>query len=300
MKNKVINSPIRWAGSKKKILNEMLNFFDKTSKIYIEPFLGSGVVLINLINNIEEFDFEEIYVNDINSNIINFYKLLKDDYEYAEKQIKKIINKYNSFSNENSKEEFFYDIRLKYNKIDKSHKIKSIYFYFLMKSGYNGVYRENKKGEFNVPFGRKEKINFDSESLKFIAEKLEKVKFFNYDYIEFFNMLKKMKVLKDAFIYFDPPYIPEEKVISKKQELYTNKTFDHNEFVKYIKQINSNKILISMSESKKADKIYKDFKKYKVDEIIRTINPKKIIKSTEILYSNYIIKKEKKTYKEKP
>ncbi len=89
MKNKVINSPIRWAGSKKKILNEMLNFFDKTSKIYIEPFLGSGVVLINLINNIEEFDFEEIYVNDINSNIINFYKLLKDDYEYAEKQIKK-------------------------------------------------------------------------------------------------------------------------------------------------------------------------------------------------------------------
>lgn len=294
MKNKVINSPIRWAGSKKKILNEMLNFFDKTSKIYIEPFLGSGVVLINLINNIEEFDFEEIYVNDINSNIINFYKLLKNDYEYAERQIKKIINKYNSFSNENSKEEYFYDIRLKYNKIDKSHKIKSIYFYFLMKSGYNGVYRENKKGEFNVPFGRKEKINFDSENLKFIAEKLEKVKFYNYDYIEFFNILKKMNVLKDAFIYFDPPYIPEEKVINKKQELYTNKTFDHNEFVNYIKQINTNKILISMSESKKADKIYKVFKKYKVDEIIRTINPKKIIKSTEILYSNYIIKKEKK------
>lgn len=293
MKNKVINSPIRWAGSKKKILNEMLNFFDKTSKIYIEPFLGSGVVLINLINNIEEFGFEEIYVNDINSNIINFYKLLKDDYEYAEKQIKKIINKYNSFSNEDLKEKFFYDIRLKYNKIDESHKIKSIYFYFLMKSGYNGVYRENKKGEFNVPFGRKKEINFDSESLKFIAEKLKKVIFYNYDYMEFFNMLKKMNVLNDAFIYFDPPYIPEEKVISKKQELYTNKTFDHNEFVNYIKQINANKILISMSESKKADKIYKDFKKYKVDEIIRTINPKKIIKSTEILYSNYIIKKEK-------
>ena len=292
MKNKVINSPIRWAGSKKKILNEMLNFFDKTSKIYIEPFLGSGVVLINLINNIEEFSFEEIYVNDINSNIINFYQLLKDDYEYAEKQIKKIINKYNSFFDENSKEEFFYDIRSKYNKIDKSHKIKSIYFYFLMKSGYNGVYRENKKGEFNVPFGRKEKINFDSDSLKFIAEKLEKVKFYNYDYMDFFNMLKKMNVLRDAFIYFDPPYIPEEKVINKKQELYTNKTFEHNEFVDYIKQINTNKLLISMSESKKADKIYKDFQKYKVDEIIRTINPKKTIKSTEILYSNYIIKKE--------
>lgn len=291
MKNKVINSPIRWAGSKKKILNEMLSFFDKSSKVYVEPFLGSGVVLINLINNIDEFSFEEIYVNDINSNIINFYKLLKDDYEYAKKQIKKIINKYNSFSEENLKEEFFYDIRVKYNKIDKSHKIKSIYFYFLMKAGYNGVYRENKKGEFNVPFGRKEKINFDSNGLKLIAEKLEKVKFYNYDYIKFFNMLKKRNILKDAFIYFDPPYIPEEKIISKKQELYTNKNFEHNEFVKYIMQINTTKFLISMSESKQADMIYKDFEKYKVDEIIRTINPKKIIKSTEILYSNYKIKK---------
>ena len=294
MKNKVINSPIRWAGSKKKILNEMLNFFDKTSKTYIEPFLGSGVVLINLINNIDEFSFEEIYVNDVNSNIINFYKLIKDDYEYVEKQIKKIIRKYNDFSDEESKEGFYYEIRLKYNNIDKSNKIKSIYFYFLMKAGYNGVYRENRKGEFNVPFGRKEKINFDSEGLKIIAEKLKKVKFYNYDYIEFFKILEKRKILDDAFIYFDPPYIPEEKVISKKQELYTNKTFDHNEFVNYIKQFNKSKILISMSESKKADRIYKNFKKYKVDEIIRTINPKKIIKSTEILYSNYKIKKRKK------
>lgn len=291
MKNKVINSPIRWAGSKKKILNEILDFFDKTSKIYVEPFLGSGVVLINLINNIDEFSFEDIYVNDINPNIINFYKLLKNDYEYVKKQIKRITNKYNNFSSEKLKEEFFYEIRLKYNKIDKSNKIKSIYFYFLMKAGYNGVYRENKKGEFNVPFGRKEKINFDSEGLKFIAQKLKKVNFFNYDYIEFFNILQKRNILSDAFIYFDPPYIPEEKVSSEKQELYTNKNFDHNEFVNYIKKINTNKILISMSESKKADSIYKNFKKYKVDEIIRTINPKKIIKSTEILYSNYKIKR---------
>ena len=65
------------------------------------------------------------------------------------------------------------------------------------------LYRVNRKNEFNVPFGRKEKINFDSDSLKFIAEKLEKVKFYNYDYMDFFNMLKKMNVLKDAFIYFD-------------------------------------------------------------------------------------------------
>lgn len=291
MKNKVIASPIRWAGSKKKILNDILTFFDKKSKIYIEPFFGSGVVLINLLNNLEEFYFEEFYVNDINFNIINFYNILQNNYNYAKEEIEKIIFNYNNLSNEELKEKFFYNIRTKYNKMDKKNNKKVIYFYFLMKSGYNGVYRENKKGEFNVPFGRKEKINFDPENLKNIAEKLKKVKFYNYDYLEFFNILKKMNVLKDAFIYCDPPYIPEEKIINKKQELYTNKEFNHNEFANFIKQINTNKILISMSESKESDKIYKNLKKYKVDEIIRTINPKKTVKSTEILYSNYIIKK---------
>jgi len=291
MKNKVIASPIRWAGSKKKILNDILTFFDKKSKIYIEPFFGSGVVLINLLNNLEEFYFEEFYVNDINFNIINFYNILQNNYNYAKEEIEKIIFNYNNLSNEELKEKFFYNIRTKYNKMDKKNNKKVIYFYFLMKSGYNGVYRENKKGEFNVPFGRKEKIKFAPENLKNIAEKLKKVKFYNYDYLEFFNILKKMNVLKNAFIYCDPPYIPEEKIINKKQELYTNKEFNHNEFANFIKQINTNKILISMSESKESDKIYKNLKKYKVDEIIRTINPKKIVKSTEILYSNYIIKK---------
>lgn len=291
MNSNVVNSPIRWAGSKKKILNEMLDFFDKTSNIYIEPFLGSGVVMINLINNIDKFQFKEIYVNDINSNIINFYELLKNDYQYVEKNIKKIINIYNNFSNEKQKEEFFYNIRIKYNKLKNSSKVKSIYFYFLMKSGYNGVYRENKKGEFNVPFGRKENINFDGEGLKKISKQLINVNFFNYDYVDFIEKLKEKKLLDGAFIYFDPPYIPEEKSVSKKQELYTNKNFEHEEFVKYIKKINNSRFLISMSESGKSNLIYKDFHKYKVDEIIRTINPKKIIRSTEILYSNYIIEK---------
>ena len=97
--------------------------------------------------------------------------------------------------------------------------------------------------------------------------------------------------MKKSFIYCDPPYIPEEKIINRKQELYTNKTFNHNKFIDYIRKISANKILISMSESSESDKIYNNLNKYKVNEIIRTINPKKIIKSTEIIYSNYIIKK---------
>lgn len=293
MKKEVINSPIRWAGSKKKILNEMLTFFDTESEYYIEPFLGSGVVLINLMNNIEEFSFKNIIVNDINTNIINFYQLLKDNCKYLESNINKIIKEYNNLLNIEKKEIFYYDIRKKYNETKNKNK-KSIYFYFLMKAGYNGVYRENKRGNFNVPFGKKEKLNFDITNIRNLSNKLANVEFYNYDYIEFLEKMKKRKILEYAFVYCDPPYIPEEKIINKKQELYTNKSFEHTEFIEYVKNNKVNKILISMSESKKADSIYGVLNKYKINEIVRTINPKKTIRSTEVVYANYKINKEMK------
>ena len=80
--SKVLNSPIRWAGSKKKILNEMLNAFKPGKDNYIECFLGSGVVLINVLKNNDKLKYKNFYVNDINSNIINFYKLLQKKPEY--------------------------------------------------------------------------------------------------------------------------------------------------------------------------------------------------------------------------
>ena len=290
MKKEVINSPIRWAGSKKKILNEMLTFFDRNSEIYIEPFLGSGVVLINLINNIEEFNFKKIFVNDINTNIVNFYILLQKDFNFIQKELTKIIKEYNKLDNIKEKEVFYYNIRECFNKLESNEKKKSILFYILMKIGYNGVYRENQKGMFNVPFGKKSIINCDMDKLKEISEKIQKVNFLNYDYKTFFEVVQKEGILEKAFIYFDPPYIPEEKVLNKKQELYTSKGFNHDEFVNFIKKLNKNKLLISMNESPKADEIYHDFRKYKISDILRTINPKKIIKSTEIVFSNFIIK----------
>lgn len=291
MEKEVISSPIRWAGSKKKILNEMLTLFDNKSKYYVEPFLGSGVVLINLINNIKDFEYKKFFVNDINTNIINFYIILRDNFKFIEKNISSIVNSYNELYDISQKEKFYYDIRQKFNEITDDQDKKSIYFYFLMKSGYNGVYRENRNGKFNVPFGKKDKINCDIENMKRVSDKIQNVEFYNCDYQEFFKELNKKKVLGDAFVYFDPPYIPEEKVVNKKQELYTSKIFEHEQFIKNIDKLKINKFLISMSDSKQADLIYGDLNKYLVNDIIRTINPLKTIKSTEIVYSNYIINK---------
>ena len=288
MEKKVINSPIRWAGSKKKILNEMLEYFDNDSKYYVEPFLGSGIVLINLLNNIESFKFKKMYVNDINPNIINFYLELKNNCEELISDLEKIVNKYNESK---EKEKLYYIIRKKYNILKKNEQEKVVYFYFLMKAGFNGVYRENREGKFNVPFGRKEKISVDSNNLRFISEKIQVVEFYNCDYKDFFKELKEKKILDKAFVYCDPPYIPEDEAVNQKQELYTKDIFVHEDFVNYIETSNINKVMISMSESEKAKKIYGKYEKNNVNEIVRTINPKKIIKSTEIVFSNYKIYK---------
>ena len=288
MKKEVLSSPIRWAGSKKRVLNEMLESFKNGKKNYIEPFLGSGVVMINVINNIDELKYKDIYVNDINANIINFYKCLKTRPKELIKALHEISDIYNSKTME-EKENYFYEIRKEFN---SSNENKSIYFYFLMKVGFNGVYRENKRGEYNVPFGKKEKFMIQEEYLLKISRIIKKVHFYNLSYDKFLAKMDNIGVLNDCFIYCDPPYIPDDKLISQKQELYTSGSFNHFIFAEKMSNYKqkSSKILISMSQSTLADEIYGNrFFEKKLLDIFRIINPQKKFKSSEVLYSNYKI-----------
>ena len=289
MNDKVLNSPIRWAGSKKKILNEMLNAFKCGQKNYIESFLGSGVVLINVLKNNNILGYKNFYVNDINSNIINFYKLLKNDPNCLINQIDLLVTEYNGMSLE-EQEKFYYHSRERFNNELKGND-KSIYFYFLMKTGFNGVYRENKMGKFNVPFGKKEKISVNTEYLHELSLLIQPVKFYNMNYQDFLIEMNKDSILKDSFLYFDPPYLPDDLLVNQKQELYTNNSFDHETFFTTVVDLNCSYVMISMSDSKRADKIYlnQNFKKTNMKEILRTINPKKLFPSTEISYTNYNI-----------
>lgn len=289
-KDVIVNSPIRWAGSKKRILNEMLNTFPRNKKNYIETFLGSGVVMLNVLDNNDILKYENYYVNDINSNIINFYILLRDRSEELIKEIKKLESKYNSISIE-EKEKYYYDIRDKFNSIDGDEK--AILFYFLMKTGFNGVYRENKNGKFNVPFGRKEKIVVNEEYLCNISKSIQKVKFYNLEYKEFLNEMKKKKKLDAAFIYCDPPYLPDDDLVSQKQELYTSDSFNHEMFFKTLSELkNGTDVMVSMADSKISEEIYNHhpFNKIDVREIVRTINPKKLFSSKEVAFINYEFK----------
>lgn len=285
MKDEVLSSPIRWAGSKKRVLNEILEFFKRDKENYIEPFLGSGVVMINVLNNnIDTLHYKNIYVNDINSNIIDFYKTLKSKPKILIQSLFELSEIYNCKSNED-KEKMYYEIREKFNGSDNN---KAVYFYFLMKVGFNGVYRENKLGKFNVPFGRKEKFIVQEDSLLKISKLIKNVKFYNLSYDKFLDMLSKKGILDNSFMYCDPPYIPDDKLISQKQELYTSANFNHYDFVEKLKMLNYSNIIVSMSESTKAKKIYgSSFVSKNLTDIIRTINPQKLFKSKEILFLNY-------------
>lgn len=289
MKDEVLSSPIRWAGSKKRVLNDLLESFKGDKKNYIEPFLGSGVVMINVLNNNADIlHYEDFYVNDVNSNIINFYKTLKSNPKKLIKELLKLSEIYNC-NNERDKEKMYYEIRNKFNNNEDN---KSVYFFFLMKVGFNGVYRENKLGEFNVPFGRKERFIVQEDNLLRISKLIKNVHFYNLSYDKFLDTLSRKGVLDDCFIYCDPPYIPDDKLVSQKQELYTCGNFNHYGFVEKLKCFNDADIMVSMSDSTKAKEIYgSHFKSKKLADIIRTINPQKLFKSKELLFFNYDEKK---------
>lgn len=194
MKKDVVNSPIRWAGSKKKLLNEMLEkTFVRDCENYVECFLGSGVVLLNVLNNVQELGYKKFYVNDINSNIINFYTMLQKEPKYLIDNIQKISQKYNMLNIE-QQSAMYYEIRDVFNKVSNV-KEKTIYFYFLMKTGFNGVYRENSKGYFNVPFGRKDKIIINEEYLENISSLIQRVEFYNLPFEDFLFEMKQKEYL---------------------------------------------------------------------------------------------------------
>lgn len=291
MKKEVVNSPIRWAGSKKKLLNEMLEkTFVRECENYVECFLGSGVVLLNVLTNAQELGYKKFYVNDINSNIINFYTMLQKEPKYLIDNIQKMSQKYNMLNIE-QQSAMYYEIRDVFNK-GSDVKEKTIYFYFLMKTGFNGVYRENSKGYFNVPFGRKEKIIINEEYLESISSMIQKVEFYNLPFEDFLDEMKQKRILNNSFVYCDPPYLPDDLLVYQKQMLYTKESFNHELFFELINKLKIKNIMISMSESLVADRIYNHspFKKIDIMEIIRVINPKKLFSSKEIAFINYDFK----------
>ncbi|MBU5454837.1 DNA adenine methylase [Caproiciproducens sp. MSJ-32] len=205
---------LKWAGGKTQLLDEIVSDLPeniKDIKRYVEPFVGAGSVFFYFLEN--DY-FEEYIINDINSKLINLYEVIRDNPEKLIEEIKKLKNIYLNLEME-EREKLFYEIRNKFNSLDCNKLQLATYFIFLNKTCFNGLYRENSKGEFNVPFGKYKNPSFFDEELlmnisKFLNMKNKngefKVKILNKNFYEVDEYINN-----NTFVYFDPPYRPVTK-----------------------------------------------------------------------------------------
>ena len=267
---------LKWAGGKRAVLNHLLENIPKKYNTYYEPFLGSGTLFFAL-------EPQNGVISDINFELINFYQTLASHPD-------KLIFHLGLY--ENTKE-FYYKIR----KLDRTpyYKVmnpvdKAARFLYLNKTCFNGLYRVNKKGEFNVPYGNYKNPNYrDIDHIKTISDYIagNNISIRKGDY---YHTTKD--VSEGDFVYLDPPYYNSYDQYTSNRFNLSNKIDYINEQVKVRRLVDNltNKnisVMISNSDENFIKEIYKEYN-IKVICLTRSINPKsKKRKTTELLITNY-------------
>jgi len=197
---------LKWAGGKSQLLNKFQDLYpqdllDGKINTYIEPFVGGGAVLFDMLQN---HNIEKAYINDINKELINCYRCIKGN---VEKVISPLCILEKEYLNSEDRAEYFYKVRNRYNDINlNGHEDyeKCADFIFLNKTCFNGLYRVNKQGKFNVPHGKyNNPLICDKENLRLCAKLLEKVEISYGNYEEILSLANE-----NTFLYLDPPYRP--------------------------------------------------------------------------------------------
>jgi len=189
---------VKWVGGKTKLLPQLLPLIPKKYEDYHEPFLGGGAFYFGLSN------VGKAYLNDINQHLIAAYQHIRDDIQQILKMLKRLEKEYHSLKTLDEKKIYFLERRVEYNNLKDSNFRKTALLIFLNKTCFNGMYRENSKGDFNVPFGQHDSPTIcDEKNLMAVSKKLQKAHFSSGSYDAVVRHAKK-----GDFIYFDPPYFP--------------------------------------------------------------------------------------------
>lgn len=195
---------VKWAGGKTQLLNEIRKKYPKTIDKYCEPFVGGGAVLFDVLSN---FQPKEVLINDINKELINTYIQIRDNVSELIDMLSNLQKSFIELDSDNRKI-MFLDKRKRYNELkiytqNLGVEIASL-FIFLNKTCFNGLYRVNKKGSFNVPMGAyKNPMICDEKNLRNVSHLLKNVKISCGDYKNCKNFIDT-----DTFVYIDPPYRP--------------------------------------------------------------------------------------------
>jgi len=269
---------VKWAGGKRQIIDKLKEYAPDEFDTYYEPFVGGGALLF-------ELSPKKAVINDYNEELMNVFRCIKEEEKFNKMCTE--LNKYEV----NHSEEFYYEMRskdkdkAKYNKIpDYKKAARTIY---LNKACFNGLYRVNKNKEFNVPFGKKTKVNtYDGQNLGIIHSYLN----FNEVTIQSIDFEESVKTAKSGdFIYFDPPYDSETSTFND----YTENGFGKEEQVRLARVYKelADKgcyVMLSNHNTSLVKELYKDYNIHLI-EAKRNINSngKKRGKVEEVIITNY-------------
>lgn len=288
---------LKWAGGKGQLLREIEQFypFDNGITKYAEPFVGGGAVLFDILNH---YELEAVYISDSNVELINAYRMIRNQIDEVIKLLSVMQTEYVPMAPEDRKV-YYLAKRSQFNDLkisddEKTNLDKAALMIFLNKTCFNGLYRVNRKGQFNVPIGAyKNPLICDEANLRAISEKLQNVIMVCGDYQESADFIDQ-----NTFVYIDPPYRPLTDTANF--TAYTENVFDDKEQIRlaqFVNEMNRRKarIVVSNSEPKNSDSeddFFEDiysFCNIKRVEAARVINSnsKARGKIKELLISNF-------------
>lgn len=264
---------LRWVGGKALFVESIIKHFPECNKIktYYEPFIGAGSLFLS-------YNPKKSIISDLNPQLINVYLSVRNNYSLLYKYLRE-------YSSKNT-EAFYYKLRNEYNESTTYSIKQAARFIYLNKACFNGIFRVNLHGEFNVPFGRKKNLAFPTKN------ELEKIS----------NLLKHSKILckdfsfvtntasENDFVYLDPPYPPLNG--SSFFTHYTKERFSSNDQCKVAKLANhldsiGCKVLITNADTYEIRNLYSN---WSIEEIQRTrwvTSSKTKHKVGELIIKNY-------------
>ncbi|MCR5446048.1 MAG: DNA adenine methylase [Schwartzia sp.] len=289
---------LKWAGGKGQLLHEIsacYPFGDGHFTKYAEPFVGGGAVLFDILNS---FDLEAVYISDVNRELIGAYRSIKENVDELLSLLEIYQENYIP-ANMDERKAYYLNMRARFNRLklegNENYRVeRSALLIFLNKTCFNGLYRVNKKGAYNVPMGiYKRPLICDEENLRGISEKLKNVEIVCGDYRQSRNFIDD-----HTFVYFDPPYRPLTNTASFTS--YTTDCFDdadQKELAQFVDEMTAKgaKVVVSNSDPKNIDEndsffdtIYAAHKIKRV-QATRMINSKGSArgKINELLISNF-------------
>lgn len=279
---------LKWVGGKTQLIDRISTSLPQSYNRYFEPFVGGGAVLFRLIPS-----SKEAFISDINRNLIAAYADIRDDSENVLLLYEKILAKFLSLQTEEERKEFYKFSRGQYNllRCDEKSPFRTALLLFMNKTCFNGVYRENSKGEFNVPYGRPNlKTLRNVGHILQVSERLQSVHIRDGSY-----EITLQKAKKGDLIYLDPPYVPLTSTANFTK--YHSTDFGEREQIRLsevFKELDARGcyILLSNSQSSLIKELYKDYWHLTLEvDANRTINCKGSLRKPvkEVLIRNYKI-----------